>query len=105
MREIKEDWVMLFNRIDEIPLVLPEIKVKGIKIGGWVFELVTYAIDDKEPYFKARYVNPNDRYQYIFNSTYSEELFEYLEEFDLLENLYNCGNPKMDESDFCEECL
>lgn len=81
---VKEDWKKLFRMIDKIPLVLPEgLKVDGRDVGGWEFTMVTYNLEGKEPYLKAYYETPFGG-DYIFNSAYSEELIDYLKEFNLL---------------------
>lgn len=83
----KTDWSKLFKNIDKIPLILPKLEIDGLNVEGWVFEITTFGFwEGSEPYLKAYYVNPENRSQIIFKSAYSEELFDYLKEFNLFKD-------------------
>lgn len=81
----KIDWIKLFQQINKVPLRLPKgTIVDGIDRSGWTLRIETYAPEGSYSYLKAMYVNPLNDKEYIFNSAYSEELLDYLKEFNLL---------------------
>lgn len=65
-----------------IPLVLPDIEVDGRNRAGWEFAVKVF--DPKswgekgKPYLKYMYVNPKNKWDYIFCSAYIGELYDYL---------------------------